>query len=217
MPYYNFQGFGAVPINQISTLQQAYEYAVAGAADAKTVCPSAASAYSAAASQISAKLVQADVSWFDDETAVQDAVALLQAANKKCTAAKQPTTTTTPTTSTTQKTPTTKPPQTIKTGLPWWAWGGLAFLGVMMLKKSKKKRTRKNPATRNRRGVSAAGRRGWYKRVGRRRATSQHGARTKIGMWRALRPSARTELTSMYGPYDEVPFAAIKLYYYGGR
>jgi len=152
----------AVPVNQITTLQQAYTYAVEAAAAAQTVCPAAKAAYQGAASAISAKQVQADISFYDDETAVQDAVALLKSANAKCTASKVTTVPAATPSEPATTTPTAalpKPsPAGVSAGLPWWAWGLIAAGAVWAIKGTKKTKKRA-AASRRRRKVRRSRRR----------------------------------------------------------
>ena len=132
----------AVPINRITTLKQAYEYALAGKAAAASVCPAAANAYNSAANAISVKLAQADMAWFDDETAVADSIRLLRGANEACNRAK-PATVPSQTDATVPKpkAPVMPPPSPagVSAGLPWWAWGLIAAGAVWAIKGTKKK------------------------------------------------------------------------------
>jgi hypothetical protein len=145
----------AVPVDQITTLAQAIQYAQAGATDAAKVCPKAVSAYTGALAQIQA--LQSDESWYsDDEEAVAQAKAILRQANSACSAAKvQPHYTPAPASAglTTKPGDFTIDPgtgQVKKAGFGWLGAALIAGAGYLLYKGSKPKRRRRKKRSRRR-------------------------------------------------------------------
>jgi hypothetical protein len=133
------------------TLQQMLAYANGGVAASASRCPGAQAKYRHAAAQANVALMQPEYARFAAKLSVLN---MLLDADRACdaewvsrTTAEAAAQAVRPTVPTPTPKPTPKPtPATLKAGLPWWAWAGLAVGGVMLLtgkKKKGKKRSKK--------------------------------------------------------------------------
>lgn len=144
-------------LSQNMTLQQLLAYANGGIAASASRCPTATAKYRFAAAQAQVALGMPEYAQFASK---QQVLGYLVDADGTCdtevarrtAVAPRPTPTPTPKPAP-SPTPNGAPP-VLKAGMPWWLWAGLAFGGVMLLKKGKKTRkktSKRRKSTRRRR------------------------------------------------------------------
>jgi type IV secretory pathway VirB10-like protein len=181
--------YAVVKRDAIRTSGQAWTYGKNGAIAAARVCPHAVAAYSAAEVRAEQELGN------DDAATINMLKGMLKSADETC--GKPPAPAPPPKPPPSQDKPVPKPPKppgVKKADTNWLLWGGLAFVGVMLLKK-KKKGSKRNPySTRTGKKLSKA-------------QTMRHF--TKERLWMMLTTVQRELILDRYGSFRAAPKRAL--------